>query len=183
MIINAWMWASLFIGVKSQRALFPDGSTGNEFYTPVQAVTPILKYIPKDKIVWCPFDTEESHFVKEISKTNPVVHSHIFNGQDFFKYEPERWDVMVSNPPFQGKKKVFERALSFGKPFALFMSLLWLNDVAPKQLFKDRDLELLMLDKRTNFVKPDGTTDKQVPFSTAYYCYQMLPKQILMISV
>ena len=37
-------------------------------------------------------------------------------GIDFFDFQPEYWDVMVSNPPFTNRK-YFERALSFGKPF------------------------------------------------------------------
>ena len=73
-------------------------------------------------------------------------------GIDFFDFEPEYWDVMVSNPPFTNKRKYFERALSFGKPFALIMTNTWLNDSAPKQLFKDKDLQLLMFDKRMNLL-------------------------------
>ena len=38
---------------------------------------PILKYIPKDWVVWCPFDTKESNFVKLISKQNKIIRSHI----------------------------------------------------------------------------------------------------------
>ena len=39
------------------------GGNNDECYTPDYGVKPILKYIPKDAIVWCPFDTEESEFV------------------------------------------------------------------------------------------------------------------------
>ena len=65
-------------------------SSGNndECYTPDYGVKPILKYIPEGAIVWCPFDTEESQFVKQISKKNLVIHSHISMGKDFFDYEP-----------------------------------------------------------------------------------------------
>lgn len=41
-------------------------SGNDEAYTPAYAVTPILKYIPKSSVVWCPFDTLESEFVKQI---------------------------------------------------------------------------------------------------------------------
>ena len=41
---------------------------------------------------------------------------------------------IVSNPPFTNKRKYFERALSFNKPFALIMTNAWLNDSAPKQI-------------------------------------------------
>ena len=160
--------------------LMYSGGSNDECYTPLYGVKPILKYIPKDVIVWCPFDTFESHFVKEISKTNEVVASHIWTGQDFFDYEPDEWDVIVSNPPFTNKRKYFERALSFDKPFALIMTNTWLNDSAPKQLFKDKDLQLLMFDKRMKFVSPDGRDNDKITFSSSYYCYNFLPKQIVM---
>ena len=34
----------------------------NENYTPYYAVDPIIKYIPKDKTIWCPFDEEWSAY-------------------------------------------------------------------------------------------------------------------------
>ena len=160
--------------------LMYSGGSNDECYTPLYGVKPILKYIPKDAIVWCPFDTFESHFVREISKTNKVVSSHIWTGQDFFDYEPEEWDIIISNPPFTKKRKYFERALSFNKPFALIMTNTWLNDSAPKQLFKDKDLQLLMFDKRMKFVSPDGRDNDKITFSSSYYCWNFLPKQIIM---
>ena len=157
-------------------------SAGNndECYTPDYGVEPILKYIPKDAVVWCPFDTEESEFVKQISKTHKVIRSHIKDGQDFYTYEPdEPWDVIVSNPPFTNKRKIFERALSFNKPFALIMSNTWLNDAGPKQVFKDKDLQLLMFEQRMEFIH-NGKGMGSPTFSSSYYCYNFLPKQIVM---
>ena len=165
--------------IDSGKLMYSEGNN-DECYTPYYAVIPILKYIPKDAIVWCPFDTEESEFVKQISDTNQVEYSHINNGQDFFQYEPDDWDVMLSNPPFTNKRKYFERALSFNKPFALIMTNTWLNDSAPKQLFKDKDLQLLMFDKRMKFISPDGRDNGKITFSSSYYCWNFLPKQIIM---
>ena len=162
----------------SKELMYSHGG-GDEAYTPVYGVRPILKYIPKNATVWCPFDTEESNFVKLISRQNPVTHSHISIGQDFFNYEPDSWDVIVSNPPFTNKRKFFERALSFNKPFALIMTNTWLNDSAPKQLFKNKDLQLLMFDKRMKFIT-DGRSNDKITFSSSYYCWNFLPKQIIM---
>ena len=162
--------------LNSGKLMYSEGNN-DECYTPHYAVKPILKYIPEDTIVWCPFDTEESEFVKQIPNN---VHSHINTGQDFFTYEPDNWDVIISNPPFTNKRKYFERALSFNKPFALIMTNTWLNDSAPKQLFKDKDLQLLMFDKRMKFISPDGRDNSKITFSSSYYCYNMLPKQIIM---
>jgi len=154
----------------------------DENYTPDYGVYPILKYIPKNSTVWCPFDTKESEFVKQISQLPSinVVYSHIQNGQDFFNYEPDSWDIMISNPPFQNKRQFFERALSFNKPFALIMTNAWLNDSAPKQLFMHKDLQLLMFDKRMKFTNPEGRPNNKITFSSSYYCWNFLPKQIIM---
>ena len=165
--------------IDSKKVLYASGG-GDEAYTPSYGVKPILKYIPKDVKVWCPFDKAESEFVKQISQTHIVEYSHIDEGKDFFTYEPFHWDVIVSNPPFQNKRKFFERALSFNKPFALIMTNAWLNDSAPKQLFKDKDLQLLMFDKRMKFTAPDGRPNNKITFSSSYYCWNFLPKQIIM---
>lgn len=161
-----------------QEVLYSNGKN-DECYTPDYAVIPILKYIPKDFVVWCPFDKEDSQFVKIIQKTNKVIYSHIDYNQNFYDFEPEEhWDCIISNPPFQGKRQIFERALSFNKPFALMMTCTWLNDSAPSKLFMDKDLQLLMFDKRIKFLN-NGIVDKKITFSTAYFCYNILPKQII----
>ena len=157
--------------MNSQEVLYSKGSN-DECMTPDYGVVPILKYIPQDAIIWCPFDKEDSEFVKQIREMG--------NGQDFYTYEPtEHWDCIISNPPFTNKRHIFERALSFNKPFALIMSNTWLNDSAPKQLFKNKDLQLLMFDKRMKF-KNNGEIQNKITFSSSYYCWNFLPKQIIM---
>lgn len=168
--------------MSNSNSILYSAGKNDECYTPDYGVIPIIKYIPKNWIVWCPFDKEDSQFVKLIKENgNKVIYSHIDNGQDFYTYEPEEhWDCIVSNPPFSNKRHIFERALSFNKPFALIMSNTWLNDSAPKQLFKDKELQLLMFEKRMKFVKPDGTIENKITFSSSYYCWNFLPKQIIM---
>lgn len=165
--------------MNSQSILYSSGSN-DECMTPDYAVYPILEYIPKNAVVWCPFDTEDSEFVRIISKSNKVIYSHISKGEDFYTYEPkEHWDIIISNPPFTKKKEIFKRALSFNKPFALLMTNVWLNDSAPKQLFKDKDLQLLMFDKRIKFMN-NGLIQNKITFSSSYYCWNFLDKQIVM---
>ena len=174
----------------SSKILYSSGNN-DECYTPDYAVKPILKYIPEGATVWCPFDTEASEFVRLISKQNKVIKSHLDDGQDFLQWQPkEHWDVIVSNPPFSNKRKFFERALSFNKPFALIMTNTWLNDSTPKILFHDKDLQLLMFDKRMEFNQSDGKVNNKITFSSSYYCWNFLfvkddegkeiPKQIIM---
>jgi hypothetical protein len=165
--------------MNSKDILYSKGNN-DECYTPIYAIFPLLKYIHKDKKIWFPFDKENSNFVKVFKENNyNITYSHIENNQNFFNYEPDEWDIIVSNPPFTNKRKFFERALSFNKPFALLMTNTWLNDSAPKQLFKDKDLQLLMFDKRIKF-ENNGIVENKITFSSSYYCYNLLPKQIIM---
>lgn len=155
-------------------------STGNndECYTPRYAVEPLLEFMDKNLIYWCAFDTEESEYVKVFREHEfKVVLSHVKTGQNFLNYEPEKWDVLISNPPFTDKRTIFNRCLSFGKPFALLMTILWLNDKAPKEVFYNHDLQLLLFDERIEY-KNQKVGDK-INFASAYYCYNFLPKQII----
>ena len=81
----------------------------DECYTPYYAAEPIVKYIPKNKIIWCPFDEEWSSFVRLLKENgNVVICSHIEQGFDFFEYEPPLYDMIISNPPFSIKDKVLD---------------------------------------------------------------------------
>ena len=58
---------------------------GDEQYTPKYGVEVLLPHIQhlKDKIIWCPFDREDSQFVKVLKENGfKVVYSHIDYGQD-----------------------------------------------------------------------------------------------------
>ena len=155
-------------------------SKGNndECYTKDYGVLPLLEFLPpfKDKIIWCPFDTEDSEFVKILTQNGyNVVNSHIWNGQNFYTYEPEKWDLIISNPPFTNKADTFKRACSFGKPFALLCPVIWLNDAAPCQIFKEYRLELLLFKDRMTF---NNQPQKDISFKSVYFCHNFLPNQI-----
>jgi hypothetical protein len=99
-----------------------------------------------------------------------VVHSHIDDGQDFFTYEPDHWDVIISNPPYTGKRKFWERCLQFGKPFALLLPINILSDSMINTTMEGRELQLLIPDKRMRFL--DGTTGQvggAPTFKAAYF--------------
>lgn len=67
--------------MNSNNILYSAGKN-DECYTLPYAVKPILKYIPTEWTVWCPFDTEESEFFKQIQANgNKVIRSHISEGK------------------------------------------------------------------------------------------------------
>ena len=82
-------------------------SGGDEVFTPFYAVEPLLKYIPKNKVIWCPCDEHWSAFVKLFNENGyEVINSSIKNGQNFLTYEPyTHYDVIITNLPFSKKIK------------------------------------------------------------------------------
>ena len=66
-------------------------SHNDEWYTPEYAVEPLLKYIEPNSTVWCPFDTDESNYVKVLRREgHTVLHGSLLTGQDFFEVPPPR---------------------------------------------------------------------------------------------
>ena len=153
----------------------------NELFTPYYAVEPIIKYLPKDKIIWCPFDEKWSAFYQKLKQEGfKVIISSLTAGQDFFTYEPEKWDVIVSNPPFSIKDKILERLYAFNKPFAVLLPLNSLQGKKRYEYFK-QGIQLLSFDSRICY-HDSKHMDKVVngsPFATAYFCKDLLPKDLI----
>lgn len=169
----------------SKKLNIPQSRGGNdECYTPAHGVQPLLKFIPKNKIVWCPFDTEESQYVKLLRENgNKVIHSHIWNNEDFFTYEPkEHYDLIVSNPPFSDKNKILKRLMDLGKPFAVLLPHSSIADGGIYTIFdnKDKSLELLLFDRRMEFVRPNRKSKSSISFKAIYYCHNILPEKLIL---
>lgn len=147
----------------------------DEYYTPPCLVKPIVDYLKPNSTIWCPFDTDKSEFVK-IFKENGhrVIYSHIWYGQDFFKYKPKNdYDYIISNPPFTRKLEVFKRLYEIGKPFAMICGLPILNYQEIGEFFVGKDLQLLIVDKKVSF---DGNT---ASFNNSYFCRGILPNDLI----
>lgn len=147
----------------------------DEYYTPAILVEPILKYLKPKSTIWCPFDTEHSEFVLLLKEAgHKVIYSHIIYGQDFFEYEPtEKYDYIISNPPFTQKLRVFQRLYELGKPFAMISPLTMLNYQEVGTFFLTHPLQLLIVDKKVSF---DGHT---ASFNNSYFCSDLLPSDLI----
>lgn len=153
----------------------------DEYYTPAYAVEPLLKYLPKEKTIWCPFDKEESQFVKVLAASGyKVIHSHIDEEKDFFSYEPdEPYDYIISNPPFSCKDEVLKRLYELNKPYAMLLPLPTLQ--GQKRFPYIKDCEALIFDKRVQYFKDIGQTEvsKGASFGSIYICKDFLPNDLI----
>lgn len=149
-------------------------NANDERYTPPILVEPIIPFVQKHWTVWCPFDTNDSEFVIQLHRNgNQVIATHIWNGQDFFAYEPGHYDCIISNPPFSRKLEVLARCYELDKPFAMLLNLECLNYQEVGTFFLNRPLQLLIPDKKVSF---DGRTSS---FNTSYFCNRLLPHDLM----
>lgn len=155
-------------------------SAGDDVYTPFYAVLPLLEFLPKDKTIWCPFDEKWSAFYQLLSENGyDVIRSSLKEGQNFFTYQPENWDILVSNPPFSKKNEVLQRAYEFCKPFAL---LLPTNSIQGKKRYRifRNEIQMLCFDSRVDYHTRNNmkTTTKGNHFSSTYFCRNLLPTKL-----
>jgi len=156
-------------------------SGNDEFYTPEYAILPLLRYLTPESKIWCPFDTEESNFVKIFKSQGMTVNnSHLNNGQDFFNLDEDA-DYIISNPPYSLKGQVFERLFEIKKPFAMLVGVVGLFESKKRfNMFKSNKFEVMYFDKRISYFKnySDQKPSLNPPFSSVYICHNILPTQI-----
>lgn len=109
-----------------------------------------------------------------------VISSHIAEGKDFFKYEPEEhYDMIVSNPPYSVKEKVFQRLFDLGKPFAMLVGMNSIFDSKKRfAMFRDNHIQILVPNGRTKFISTDDRKLISPPFQAVYVCWKLLPHTI-----
>lgn len=161
------------------------GSKNDEFYTPKYAVKPIIKYLKLKnfKTIWCPFDTQNSWFVKILKEEGfKVIFSHLEIGQDFFKVSVPSCDCIVSNPPYSLKGEVLEYLFNINKPFAMLIGVVGLFESEKRfTMFESNNFEIMYLNRRVAYFK-DFSDQKPVlnpPFSSVYLCSGVLPEPIV----
>ena len=123
-------------------------------------------------IIWLPFDTAESKYYTIFKeKGYEVVRSHLNDDKDFFTYQPEQFDIVISNPPFSKKLEIMERiAFDLKKPFVLLMNIMCLNyqEIGNFFQFLNPKIQFIIPDKKVSF---DGNTSS---FCSGYVCYDFI---------
>lgn len=128
----------------------------NDFQTPPEALEPLYEFINKDWTIWeCACG--EGNLVRELeTKGYDVVATDIREGNDFLKYTPDKFDCIITNPPYSIKQKFLQRCYDLGKPFALLLPLTTFETQKRQDLFNRYGIEVIMFDKRINFKTPSG---------------------------
>ena len=162
-------------------------SGNDEFYTPLYAVKPIIKYLKPGSTIWCPFDTSESLFVKELEKEGfYVISTHIKYNQDFFELIhsdlSDSADYIISNPPYSLKTEVLEALFEEEKSFAMLLGVVGLFESQRRfNLFSQNEFEIMYFNRRVSYMKDftSGKTAMNPPFSSVYITHNILPEKIM----
>ncbi|WP_422404519.1 hypothetical protein [Mammaliicoccus sp. JADD-157] len=164
-------------------------SRNDEFYTPRYAIEPIIKYLKQNdfKKIWCPFDTEDSLYVRILRQRGfIVVSTHIESEGDFFTLIEsdivDGVDAIVSNPPYSLKTEVLNELFKSGKPFAMLLGVVGLFESQKRfEMFRDNRFEIMYLNRRVDYFKDyaEQKPSKNPPFSSVYVTSNILPRQIV----
>jgi len=157
-------------------------SNTDEWYTPKECVDLIVPYLHGGgvKKVLCPFDTEDSNYVRVLNANGfDVTYSHIKTGTDFFEIDNlQDYDAIVSNPPFSKREAILKKLFDSGVPFAMILNFNGLFDSKTRwSLFKDNDFELLIPLGRMHFFNEECKGNSP-NFQSIYVCKGILPRQI-----
>jgi hypothetical protein len=143
----------------------------NDFQTPAYAIQPLLPYLPHNWKIWeCACG--KGNLVQAFSKKGyKVIGTDINNGKDFLTSQPEKYDCIVTNPPFILKQQFLERAYQLQKPFAFLLPLTTFETAARQKLFKQYGIEVILFDKRINFETPNKVKNSSSWFATAWFTH------------
>lgn len=148
----------------------------DELYTPDYAIEPLLKYLPKDKIIWECTDFGSSNITKLLKQHDYKVISTHKDNFDFLTDIPNfDFDIIITNPPYSLKNEFLKKCYEYDKPFCLLLPLTSLEGIERGKMFREKGIDVLVLDRRCDFID----NKKSNWFNTSWFCYKVLPKQLI----
>ena len=124
----------------------------DEWYTDLETVNKMIELLnplPNSKII-CPFDTEQSIFVKRLKE---LGHTVIYNIFDFIENDAYDFDYIITNPPFSIKDQVISKCLKSNKRACLVLPIDSLGGVKRHKLYKEYNIKptIYIPTKRINY--------------------------------
>lgn len=149
-----------------------NNENSDECYTPTEAITPLLKMLPKDRVYYDCTSGKSSNIVDFLNINGLMCKSSY--GRDFLTDTFDDYDCIITNPPYSKKDKFIKKCYEIGKPFALLLPVSSLQGMYRGNMFATKGIELLVLNKRIDF------TGKKAPhFGVAWFCKDILQEKIM----
>lgn len=154
------------------------------WFTPDYAIEYVYPLIAPYKRVWEPC-CGKGHIVDYLrDRGHEVIATDILHGEeyDFYTYAPppDAYDIIVTNPPYKGKRKILERLYELKKPFASLMPTLLLDSNPARLVLKDDPTWAILMPPRTiDFIPGTHEHLKKPPkgsrsfFHSSWYCHDI----------
>tara|TARA_R110002167_G_scaffold159631_1_gene355315 strand:- start:131 stop:631 length:501 start_codon:yes stop_codon:yes gene_type:complete len=139
----------------------------DSYMTPKEVWESIAHLLPKDKTIWESFygDGKSGEYLSELGFK--VEHHDI----DFFEDPSFEYDIIVSNPPYSCKPKIFKRLAELDKPFMMLVPVSTTTKKFLKTYFQDK-IQIVIPKTRIHFIKNSVQT-KSSWFDTIFIAYRM----------
>ena len=139
----------------------------------------LTDFVDKNKVIYNPFflDGKAKTYLNELGYNN-VIH----NDEDFFdNYNKYEYDIIITNPPYTIKKKIFTKLYEINKPFIVIVPIATITKLFIKEIFKSdvERLQMIIPNRRMQFEK-NGNQLKRCYFDCVFLCFNLsLKKDII----
>ena len=145
-------------------AITNNNALSDECYTPNNAIEPLLKFLPKDKLYYDCTSGISNSIVNFLNNNNRKCLSSYT--KNFLIDDIPNVDFIITNPPYSKKDKFIERCYNLGIGFALLLPVSAIQGQKRGKMFSKYGIQLIVLNKRIDF------TGKGSPhFGVAWFCY------------
>jgi hypothetical protein len=151
----------------------------DDFYTPDEAIAPLLPYLKKEWNIWeCASGT--GNIVNYLMGGGfNVFGTDIKTGEDFITSSRDDFDCIVTNPPYSLKDKWLEKCFYLKRPFALLLPLTALEGKKRQELYRKFGIQVILFNKRIQFIKGKGNW-----FSSVWITHGLnLPKELTFVEL
>ena len=179
--------------LKNNKTFINMNHKNDECYTRKCESDKLVKYLIKNKIVsrnqriWLPFNDYGSNIHKSL-KENGFNNLKITR-KDFYTINDDDFDIIISNPPFSGRSKLFTRLIEMNKPFILLQPIMFFNNgtciriltkygakfggLCPKgRMLFERNIGFLFPKNSMGFIVNGEEKEKTTAFYSFWLCFK-----------
>jgi hypothetical protein len=131
------------------------------------------KIINKESKIWLPFNDVNSFITKALKNKGCI--SLITTEQDFYNIDSLDFDIIISNPPFSKRSKLFQHMMRWDKPFILLQPIMFFNNRSCVKMLceHNNDFGFLCPNERMGFIQNGIEHPWQPSFYSFWLCYKV----------
>jgi hypothetical protein len=151
----------------------------DEWYTCQQTVDIAIKLLDPEpnSLILCPFDSENSLFVKTLEA---MEHTVIYGIDDFIDGQFRLADYIITNPPFSIKDKVIKKVYEYGLKAVLVMPLDALGGVKRHEMYKEYGYPSVYIpSRRISYIGGEGNVIKGPSFHSVIMTFNQGDSELI----